>query len=199
MDIFISQCIDPSLCISQLIVLLIVHVVCRYYTNNAYQELETAAVEQQKITEKRLTTFVREKLGKGEAMERRTALLASQLSGTQMPTGSAKSPITTHVLDTCHGRPAPGVPVELLRCIGHHIKHHDAWKSLAQGVTNADGRVQDLLSPGSRLAPGHYCMVFDTKSYMDDCRRDNPSFFSYKEPFYPIVKIFFTIREGEVC
>ena len=72
---------------------------------------------------------------------------------------NAKSPITTHVLDTAQGRPAAGVAVELLR-----QNQQRAWEPLGRGVTNADGRLSDLLPPGT-LLPGRYRLTFATGEY----------------------------------
>ena len=55
--------------------------------------------------------------------------------------------ISTHVLDTAAGRPASGVRVELAR----------EREVLAQGETNADGRIAELVSG---LEPGRYALVF---------------------------------------
>ena len=64
-----------------------------------------------------------------------------------------RSPITTHVLDTSVGRPAAGVGIQLARrCPGSG----QAWAGVAKGVTNADGRVGDLLPPSDAVEPGLY-------------------------------------------
>jgi 5-hydroxyisourate hydrolase len=67
------------------------------------------------------------------------------------------SAVTTHVLDTTRGRPAPGVPVTLARV--------DAEVSTVVGVgeTDADGRCAGLAAP--RLEPGTYRLTFDTAAY----------------------------------
>src|SRR5690348_4385150 len=57
--------------------------------------------------------------------------------------------LTTHVLDTVHGRPAEGVTIEL-----HSVVDGDR-RLLTKTVTNKDGRPRDPLS-GSDLAPGVY-------------------------------------------
>lgn len=69
------------------------------------------------------------------------------------------SPITTHVLDVALGRPAAGVPVQLAE-----LGTDGAWHELARGVTNADGRVVDLLEPGS-LGAHTYRLTFDLDTY----------------------------------
>lgn len=70
-----------------------------------------------------------------------------------------RSPITTHILDTSKGKPAVGVAVVL------EFSEGTAWKAMGKGQTNADGRVEDLLKPGIKLATGTYRLVFETKSF----------------------------------
>ncbi len=63
------------------------------------------------------------------------------------------SSLSTHVLDTMHGRPAAGMAVVLSGPEGE----------IARGVTNADGR-----SPGlapTDLAPGKYALRFSVAAY----------------------------------
>lgn len=85
-----------------------------------------------------------------------------------------RSPITTHVLDTARGRPGSGIAVELERLTAKEI-----WTSLACGTTNADGRVEDLLPPGSKAEKGTYRLTFDTSSVSE---------------FFPSVSIVFEIK-----
>lgn len=77
------------------------------------------------------------------------------------------SQITTHVLDTATGRPAAGVPVRLLTASGDTI---------AEGVTDADGRVRDL-GPDP-VGRGDYRLEFDVAT-----------------PFLPRVVIEFTVAD----
>ncbi|WP_254244822.1 hydroxyisourate hydrolase [Hymenobacter sp. BRD67] len=58
------------------------------------------------------------------------------------------SQITTHILDTTKGRPAAGVTITL------HEPAGEGWREIARGVTNADGRIPDLLPP-PRCWRGH--------------------------------------------
>jgi 5-hydroxyisourate hydrolase len=55
--------------------------------------------------------------------------------------------ISTHVLDTGSGQPAPGVRVELVR-------DRDV---MVTGETDADGRIAEL---AAGLDPGRYALVF---------------------------------------
>lgn len=63
------------------------------------------------------------------------------------------STLSTHVLDTMHGRPAAGMAVALTGPDGE----------IARGATNADGRCPDLLR--SALAPGRYAIRFAVADY----------------------------------
>ncbi len=70
------------------------------------------------------------------------------------------SPITTHVLDTSKGKPAQGVHILLEK-----LNADGTRTTLGKGETNADGRLPDLLTSETKLAPGTYRLVFDTASY----------------------------------
>ena len=90
------------------------------------------------------------------------------------------SAITTHVLDTSRGRPAEGVPAILA------IEAPDGWKLLGKGMTNADGRISDLLPEDFAVEAGVYRLVFNTGKY----------FAAQKlESFYPLVTVVFRIEE----
>ncbi len=69
------------------------------------------------------------------------------------------SQITTHVLDTARGKPATGLRLTLARRDG------DEWIELGAGVTDADGRVSNLLAPGETLPAGRCKLTFDTGGY----------------------------------
>ena len=82
------------------------------------------------------------------------------------------SKITTHILNTASGRPEAGVAVTL----------EFAGQCVAQGVTDTDGRARNLLPPGHQLAPGLYCLRFDTAAV---------------SPFFPEIEIRFRIQNPE--
>jgi len=88
------------------------------------------------------------------------------------------SQITTHVLDTTRGKPAQNLPITLFAQQGND------WKELAGGVTNADGRIADLLTDDNVLAAGIYRMHFATKAYFDA---------NNEQGFYPFVDIVFEL------
>ncbi len=66
--------------------------------------------------------------------------------------------LSTHVLDTAHGRPAAGLTVRLYRWEG------DERRLLKTAVTNPDGRTEPLLE-GAALTPGVYELVFCVADY----------------------------------
>lgn len=65
------------------------------------------------------------------------------------------SGLTTHVLDTTHGKPAMGVALRLLR----------AGLVLVETTTNADGRCDAPLMSGETIRPGSYRLEFDVGAY----------------------------------
>lgn len=87
------------------------------------------------------------------------------------------SPITTHILDTAQGCPARGVRITLARA-----KAGGDFEPLAEGVTNQDGRVTDLLAEGS-LKAGLYRITFHTGPYLGE------------GAFFPKVPIFFQVAD----
>ena len=68
--------------------------------------------------------------------------------------------LTTHVLDTAHGKPADGLAISLIR-------PGEDRAELAKAVTNKDGRCDGPLLEGGALAPGTYELVFSAGAYFD--------------------------------
>ncbi|KAI0274979.1 hypothetical protein BC834DRAFT_850568 [Gloeopeniophorella convolvens] len=94
------------------------------------------------------------------------------------------SPITCHVLDSSTGKPAVAAPPSM-------DGGPEVWEPLARGVTNADGRCLDLMTPADQhtdqkvtLKAGLYKIAFETKEYFDKAG---------KATFYPWVEIPFEI------
>jgi 5-hydroxyisourate hydrolase/2-oxo-4-hydroxy-4-carboxy-5-ureidoimidazoline decarboxylase len=85
--------------------------------------------------------------------------------------------ITTHVLDTSLGKPGKGIKISL----------HDDERCIAAGITNADGRIPDLLPKGRVLSPGVYKMIFRTEEYFRALDQKS---------FYPMVEIQFEITDA---
>jgi 5-hydroxyisourate hydrolase len=94
---------------------------------------------------------------------------------------SARSPITTHVLDVSLGRPARGVALRLERLEG------GAFRELARGETDADGRAGALLAPGP-LEAGTYRLRFEVAPYFASTSRAG---------FYPYVEIVFAVEAAD--
>jgi 2-oxo-4-hydroxy-4-carboxy-5-ureidoimidazoline decarboxylase len=69
--------------------------------------------------------------------------------------------LTTHVLDTAHGRPAQGMRLDLLRADAPA----GTWSRVASLVTNDDGRGAGPLLAGPALVPGHYELCFHVGAY----------------------------------
>lgn len=64
--------------------------------------------------------------------------------------------LTTHVLDTAHGRPAAGLGLTL-----HRLGDDGRREPLRAVRTNGDGRLDAPLLEGEELRPGVYELVFE--------------------------------------
>jgi len=94
------------------------------------------------------------------------------------------STLSTHVLDTMHGVPAAGMAVTLTGPKG----------LAAQGLTNEDGRVPNLIAGGlapADLAPGRYRLSFGVADYFRGKGVILP-----EPPFLDEVAIDFGLSEG---
>lgn len=91
--------------------------------------------------------------------------------------------VSTHVLDTARGVPAQDISV--------HLERHDhagEWRVLAKARTDVNGRCEQLLPEGEKLAPGIYRLAFDTAGYFAALKIHS---------LYPIVQVTFSVRDGE--
>ena len=77
--------------------------------------------------------------------------------------------LSTHVLDTAHGRPGAGVKLELFTVNGGERT------LLKTGVTNSDGRCAEPLLEGAALQGGQYELVFHAGDYFAAQGVDLPS------------------------
>ncbi len=91
------------------------------------------------------------------------------------------SQITTHILDISAGIPARGVAVTLER------QTSEGWKIIGEGVTDDDGRLENLLTSDAILEAGNYRLNFETGNYFFDRQIDS---------FYPFVAIAFTVFDS---
>jgi 5-hydroxyisourate hydrolase/2-oxo-4-hydroxy-4-carboxy-5-ureidoimidazoline decarboxylase len=128
-------------------------------SNSREEELQIAMGEQHKITQLRFKKLMDE--------ANWSFLKVSQL--------------TTHVLDTSVGKPGKDISIRLQTSAG------SSWQTIAQGVTNTDGRIPDLLPLSRILRPGNYKMVFETAAYFEAMKIKG---------FYPQVDIQFSIFDN---
>ena len=85
--------------------------------------------------------------------------------------------LSTHVLDAMTGRPAAGVAVRLEEHVGGE------WRTIAEGSTDADGRIGALGDPGA----GTHRLHFDTGAYFGAAG---------VAAFYPEVTVTFTVIDA---
>ena len=88
--------------------------------------------------------------------------------------------LTTHVLDTAHGRPAAGVSVRLFA--GDRL--------IFSGITNADGRCPALLDE-VQIAVGRYRLEFAVAAYFRAAGVALP-----EPPFLDMVSIDFGVADA---
>jgi 5-hydroxyisourate hydrolase len=92
------------------------------------------------------------------------------------------STITTHVLDTSHGRPAVELKIEL------HRKSGEEWKSIGAGFTDENGRCGELLGEAP-LAVGTYRLTFRAGAYFNA---------QHIESFYSDIPVVFEVRDARM-
>lgn len=78
--------------------------------------------------------------------------------------------LTTHVLDTAHGRPAAGMRVALWR-----LDQPGGAALLHSTTTNRDGRTDAPLLEGDALQAGRYQLVFGVAGYFRDLGVELPT------------------------
>lgn len=92
------------------------------------------------------------------------------------------SAITTHVLDTSTGKPAAGIPVVL-----EHRTHTAGWQRQAEGLTDSDGRIKELLATNHVFTAGHYRLTYDV----------GPYFLTREvESFFPQITVTFVVKDA---
>jgi len=95
--------------------------------------------------------------------------------------------LSTHVLDTAHGKPAAGISIRLfsLRDDGHrHL--------VARAVTNEDGRTDEPLLDAETFRPGCYELDFAVGRYFAELGVTGAN-----TPFLDDVVVRFTMADGE--
>jgi 2-oxo-4-hydroxy-4-carboxy-5-ureidoimidazoline decarboxylase len=95
--------------------------------------------------------------------------------------------LSTHVLDTQAGRPAPGVAIELLE-----VSANGEQRVIARAMTNRDGRTDEPLIGGRPLPIGRYELRFHVADYFAGAGAPQAS-----PPFLDVVPVRFAIAEAE--
>ncbi|MFM9937675.1 MAG: hydroxyisourate hydrolase [Novosphingobium sp.] len=90
--------------------------------------------------------------------------------------------LSTHVLDTMHGRPASGVRLWL---------ENQAGDMLFTGKTNADGRCPEMPEGVPELVAGRYALTFAVAEYFAAAGVVLPD-----PPFLQDVRIAFGVADG---
>lgn len=93
------------------------------------------------------------------------------------------SQLTTHILDISIGKPARDVPVAL-----HQLVDEFRWIKMAEGSTDSDGRIKNLLPDTQQLEFGVYKLVFHTNEYFEREGIDS---------FYPSVEVMFNVDSNQ--
>jgi 5-hydroxyisourate hydrolase len=94
--------------------------------------------------------------------------------------------LTTHVLDTAHGKPAANIAITLWRIHSPTERH-----LLKQVQTNMDGRTDAPLLVDEAVQVGSYELVFEVGDYFDRLSMDLP-----KPAFLDQVPIRFQISDA---
>ncbi len=93
--------------------------------------------------------------------------------------------LSTHVLDTAHGRPAAGLRIDF------SARDATGWRLLQTIHTNADGRTDAPLLQGETIPTGEFQLVFHVGDYFRALRLPLP-----EPPFVDRVPIHFGIADA---
>jgi len=93
------------------------------------------------------------------------------------------SKVTSHILDTTVGRPAEGVSVTLENETAPH-----KWVPVGDAVSDAEGRVPNLVPASLTLRAGKYRLLFDTGPYYAE---------KGLRAFYPEVWVTFQVHDPD--
>ena len=93
--------------------------------------------------------------------------------------------LTTHVLDTGQGIPAAGITITLYRV------ESGERRTLAEMVTNDDGRTDEPILPKGSFPVGSYELVFHAGPYLDN------HYDQKGKPFYQDITVAFHSSDSE--
>lgn len=110
--------------------------------------------------------------------------IADRVNGPGMPNCHGR--LSTHVLDTATGLPAPDVPIALFEIDA------ETALPLASAITNKDGRTDTPLLSGAPLRIGHYELRFDMRGHFIRARAQLA-----EPPYFGTIPIRFAIAEPE--
>lgn len=91
--------------------------------------------------------------------------------------------VSTHVLDTAHGRPAEG-----LRILFETATANGGWERVGAATTDDDGRAPDLIADDAGVDAGVYRMTFETGDWFAQ---------RAVAAFYPRVRVEFEITDAD--
>ncbi|MEO7307429.1 MAG: 2-oxo-4-hydroxy-4-carboxy-5-ureidoimidazoline decarboxylase [Ferruginibacter sp.] len=141
-----------------------------------------SASDMLRLLEDRLSNTIGEELHIAMGEQMKITILRFQKLITDGDWSHLKSgQLTTHVLDTAVGMPGKNISIRL------QMPVNGTWQTIAQGITNGDGRIADLLPAQKNLAHGNYKLVFDTGNYFAAQKTKG---------FYPEVEIQFTVFDA---
>ena len=92
----------------------------------------------------------------------------------------ASQNLSTHILDTSKGQPAPNVDIHLYQQL-----NGTTWTKVTSGITDADGRFKNFFSGQNGLRAQTYKLKFDVKSYFDIQGQDT---------LYPYIEVIFNVK-----
>ncbi len=93
--------------------------------------------------------------------------------------------LSTHVLDTAHGKPAAAMRLELYR-----VKGSGELELVKRTATNLDGRTDELLLNEAEIRIGTYEIQFHVAEYFESQGADQA-----KPPFLDLIPIRFSIAD----
>lgn len=99
--------------------------------------------------------------------------------------------LTTHILDTAHGKPGNGILIELFAL------QDDKYELIHSCTSNDDGRTDAPMLEGEAFQRGKYQLVFHTASYFNSFQDHKRSISAKDFPFLDDIVIRFAIANED--